>query len=44
VETVSYHIPKATCLNKALTAQKLLKNGHPSQIKIGVNKDAEGEF
>ncbi len=45
VQTVSNYIPQATCLTKALTAQKLLKkNGYHSMIKIGVNKDAEGEF
>ena len=45
VQTVSNYVPHATCLTKALTAQKLLKKyGYPSQVKIGVNKDAEGQF
>jgi len=45
VQTVSNYIPQATCLTKALTAQKLLKKyGYISQIKIGVNKDVEGQF
>jgi len=45
VQTVSNYVPHATCLTKALTAQKLLKKyGYISQVKIGVNKDAEGEF
>ncbi len=45
VESVSYYVPQATCLTKALTAKKLLtKYGYPSQIKIGVNKSNKGEF
>jgi hypothetical protein len=45
VQTVSNYVPQATCLTKALTAQKLLKKyGYSSQIKIGVGKDINGEF
>ena len=45
MQTVSNYIPQATCLTKALTAQKLLKKyGYHSQIKIGVGKDIKGEF
>ena len=40
VQTVSNYIPQATCLTKALTAQKLLKkHGYSCLIKIGVGKD-----
>ena len=45
VQTVSNYIPQATCLTKALTAQKLLKkHGYSCLIKIGVGKDTEGKF
>jgi hypothetical protein len=45
VQTISNYIPQATCLTKALTAQKLLKKyGYSSQIKIGVGKNINGEF
>ena len=45
VQTISNYIPQATCLTKALTAQKLLrKHGYPCQVKIGVGKDTNGEF
>lgn len=45
VQSVSYYVPRATCLTKALTAQYLLsKNGYQSMVKIGVGKDSEGQF
>jgi hypothetical protein len=45
VKSVSQHLPTTTCLTDALTAQYLLKNnGYTGEIKIGVDKDAEGQF
>jgi hypothetical protein len=36
-------VPGATCLSSALTLQRLLSSaGHPSQVHIGVARDASG--
>jgi len=45
VQVVSLYLPRTTCLTTALTAHILLsRENYPSQIKIGVGKDAEGQF
>jgi hypothetical protein len=42
-EVASRRIPRATCLSRALTLQRLLaKNGHGSELRIGVEKNNEG--
>ena len=42
VKAVSRYIPGATCLVRALAAQRLLaRNGHASELRIGVAKSAE---
>lgn len=42
VKVASRRMPGATCLNQALTLQRLLaKNGHSSELRIGVEKDGE---
>ena len=39
VKVASRYIPAATCLTQALTANALLtRNGHPSDLRIGVAK------
>jgi hypothetical protein len=41
VRIVSRYVPGATCLTQALAAQALLtRSGFPSQVEIGVAKDA----
>jgi hypothetical protein len=43
VQVASKRIPGATCLSCALTLQRLLaKNGHESELRIGVAKDDSG--
>jgi hypothetical protein len=40
VELASRRIPRTTCLCRALSLQRLLtKNGHSSELRIGVQKD-----
>jgi hypothetical protein len=44
VEVASRRMPRATCLCRALALQRLLaKNGHDSELRIGVEKD-NGRF
>jgi hypothetical protein len=43
VRTAARRVPGATCLSSALTLQRLLSSaGHPSQVHIGVARDASG--
>ena len=43
VRTAARRIPGATCLTSALALQRLLSSaGHPSQVHIGVARDASG--
>lgn len=43
VRTAARHVPGATCLSSALALQRLLSSaGHPSQVHIGVARDASG--
>jgi hypothetical protein len=43
VEVASRRIPGTTCLCRALALQRLLaKNGHRSELRIGVEKDNDG--
>lgn len=45
VRNAARAIPGATCLTQALAAQFLLARlGYPSQIRIGVAKDSDGEL
>lgn len=43
VQTTARHVPGATCLSSALALQRLLSSaGHPSQVQIGVARNASG--
>jgi hypothetical protein len=43
VRTAARRVPGATCLSSALALQRLLSSaGHPSQVHIGVARDASG--
>ncbi|NQW54536.1 MAG: lasso peptide biosynthesis B2 protein [Rhodospirillales bacterium] len=43
VRAAARRVPGATCLCSALTLQRLLSSaGHPSQVQIGVARDATG--
>jgi len=43
VRTAARRVPGATCLSSALTLQRLLSSaGHPSQVHIGVARNASG--
>jgi len=43
IRTAARHVPGATCLSSALALQRLLSSaGHPSQVHIGVARDASG--
>ncbi len=43
VRTAARRVPGATCLSSALALQHLLSSaGHPSQVHIGVARDASG--
>jgi hypothetical protein len=43
VRTAARRVPGATCLSSALALQRLLSSaGHPSQVHIGVARDAAG--
>jgi hypothetical protein len=45
VEVVSRYVPMATCLVQALAMQVLLGHlGHPTSLRIGVARNAAGEF
>jgi hypothetical protein len=45
VETAARLLPGTTCLTKAFAAQWLLaRSGYRSQMRIGVAKDAHGQF
>ncbi len=45
VIVMSRFVPMCTCLNRALTAQILLTGQNcPSSIKLGVNKNSEGQL
>lgn len=43
VRTAARRVPGVTCLSSALALQRLLSSaGHPSQVHIGVARDASG--
>jgi hypothetical protein len=43
VRAAARHVPGTTCLGSALALQRLLSSaGHPSQVHIGVARDASG--
>lgn len=43
VRTAARRVPGTTCLSSALALQRLLSSaGHPSQVHIGVARDASG--
>lgn len=43
VRTAARHVPGVTCLSSALALQRLLSSaGQPSQVHIGVARDASG--
>ena len=45
VNAAARYVPAATCLTQALAAQSLLtRNGHSSQLHIGVAKGPDREF
>jgi hypothetical protein len=45
VERASRCVPFATCLPQALAAECLLRrDGYPTQLRIGVAKDLDGQF
>lgn len=45
VRRVSKYVPGASCLTQALATQVLLtRRGQISNLRIGVNKDVEGDF
>lgn len=45
VDRVANHIPGTQCLPRALTTKKMLLDyGYQSQLRIGVIKNANGEF
>jgi hypothetical protein len=45
IDTAARLIPGATCLTKAFAAQLLLaRSGYQSQMRIGVARDAQGQF
>ena len=45
VERASRCVPFATCLPQALAAECLLRRaGHPTQLRIGVAKNLDGQF
>ena len=45
VTVASRYIPAATCLTQAMASQLILaRHGYPSELRIGVTKDAHGSF
>jgi hypothetical protein len=45
VERMSRYVPSATCLPRALVANRLLRvRGFPSTVRIGVRRDENGLF
>lgn len=45
VAVASRHVPRATCLTRALVGQALLaRHGHAARLRIGVARDDGGRF